>query len=108
MKILFDQGTPAPLRRALVGHDVSIAFELGWSTLSNGALLNAAEADGYSMLITTDQNLRYQQNLSNRRLAVVILSTTDWRRIQSHVHLVCDAVDAAAAGDVIAVTIPPR
>lgn len=60
MKILFDQGTPAPLRRHLAGHSIDIAYERRWSNLSNGDLLEAAERDGYQLLITTDQNLRYQ------------------------------------------------
>ena len=64
MKILFDQGTPVPLRRHLTGHAVDTAFERGGSGLENGALLDAAEGDGYQLLITTDQNLKHQQNLS--------------------------------------------
>ena len=58
MKILFDQGTPAPLRRHLAGHLVDTAFERGWSGLTNRDLLDRAEEDGYQLLITTDQNLR--------------------------------------------------
>ena len=61
MKILFDQGAPAPLRRYLVGHSVDTAYERGWSDLRNGDLLARAEMDGYELLITTDQNMRYQQ-----------------------------------------------
>lgn len=58
MKILFDQGTPVPLRRSLAAHEVHTAYELGWQTLENGELLNAAENDGYDLLISTDQNLK--------------------------------------------------
>ncbi len=72
MRILLDQGTPAPLRDALGGHSVETAYELGWSKLSNGELLAAAEAAAFGLLITTDQNLRYQQNLSGRRLAILV------------------------------------
>lgn len=107
MKALFDQGAPAPLRKALAGHDISTAFERGWSNLSNGDLLDAAEAAGFDVLLTTDQNLRYQQNFSNRRLAIVVLSTTDWRRIKVHAQLIQDALDAAAPGDYIELVIPP-
>ena len=71
MKILFDHGTPAPLRRALLGHAVSTAYEMGWTELDNGALLKATETD-FDALITTDQNLRYQQNLTGRRLAILV------------------------------------
>ena len=62
MKILFDQGKPAPLRRYLSGHSVDTAYERGWSDLRNSDLLDKAEMEGYELLITTDQNLRHQQN----------------------------------------------
>ena len=84
MNIHFDQGTPAPLCRALIGHKVVLAHEVGWSNLSNGDLLNAAEAD-YQLLITTDQNIKHQQNLSGRRLAILVLKTTSWPKIQKEV-----------------------
>lgn len=80
MKILFDQGTPVPLREHLTGHTVQTAFELGWSNLENGALLTVAE-DAFDLLITTDQQLRYQQNLAVRKLSVLVLMTTSWPRI---------------------------
>ena len=76
MKILFDQGTPVPLRQYLADHVVDTAFERGWSDLHNGELLDRAESEGYQLLITTDQNLPYQQNLAARRLAVLILMST--------------------------------
>jgi hypothetical protein len=100
MKILFDQGTPAPLRRILVTHAVSTAFEMGWDRLENGKLLAVAEMsfDGF---ITTDKNLRYQQNLANRRLALLVLPTTSWPEIQKHAGLVSSAVDALKPGDFI-------
>ncbi|NJN84017.1 MAG: hypothetical protein HC802_18230 [Caldilineaceae bacterium] len=76
MKVLFDQGTPVPLRRYLTEHDIGTTFEEGWSDLSNGDLLMVAEQAGYQLLVTTDQNLRYQQNLGARRIAVVVLMST--------------------------------
>jgi len=91
--VLFDQGTPVPLRRALIGHDVETAFERGWSRLANGELLSAAEAAGFAVLVTTDRNLRYQQHLPARRIAVVVLSTTSWPRIQRVSELVATAVE---------------
>jgi hypothetical protein len=69
MRILFDQGTPVPLREQLVGHTVATAYELGWAAPTNGALLDAAEDAAYDVLITTDQNLQYQQNSHSRKLA---------------------------------------
>ena len=97
MRILFDHGTPAPLREALAGHSVATAFEMGWSSLDNGDLLAAAELD-FDLLITTDQNLQYQQNLSGRRISILILSTTSWPRIQRQLPSVINAVGAARAG----------
>jgi hypothetical protein len=67
VRVLFDQGTPAPLRHALVGHSVETAFELGWGTLQNGTLIAAAESYGFDVPVTTDKNLKYQQNLAARR-----------------------------------------
>jgi hypothetical protein len=81
VRILFDQGTPQPLRRHLTGHTVDTVFEQGWSTLTNGVLLTTAEQAGYDLFITTDQNLRYQQNLTGRRIGIVVLRTTSWPRI---------------------------
>ncbi len=75
MKIVFDQGTPAPLRHALTDHSVSTAFELGWAALGNGELLKRASAD-FDVLITTDQNLRHQQDLRQFQVAVLVFPTT--------------------------------
>ena len=74
MRVLFDQGTPAPLRQLLPGHEVATAYERGWSTLKNGELLAAAETQGFQVLVTTDTNLKYQQNLASRTIAIVVLS----------------------------------
>ena len=71
MRILFDQGTPVPLRTALSRHFVQTAYERGWHALSNGELLQAAETAGFDLLVTTDQNLRHQQNLADRRIAIL-------------------------------------
>lgn len=70
MKVLFDQNTPRPLARFLAGHEVLRATELGWQQLSNGELIASAEEQGFDLLITADRNLRYQQNLTGRRLAI--------------------------------------
>jgi len=94
MKILFDQGTPAPLRRHLAGYSVDTAYERGWSNLSNGDLLEAAEREGYQLFLTTDQNLRYQQNLAGRQLAIIVLLSTSWPRIRQRVEDIKAAVDA--------------
>ena len=93
MRILFDQGTPVPLRRSLSGHDVATAYELGWSTVTNGDLIRLAEQEGYELLITTDTNLQYQQNLKDRNLAILVLTTTSWPRIRQ----VTDRIEATIA-----------
>lgn len=100
MKILFDQGMPVPLRRELARHYVSTAHEMGWSGLSNGDLLQAAE-DQFDLMITTDQNLQHQQNLTGRRLAILVLPTTSWPHIKQHVGEVVDAVAAVRSGELL-------
>jgi hypothetical protein len=100
MRILFDHGTPAPLRRALTTHTVSTAYEMGWAALDNGALLAAAERD-FDALVTTDRNLRYQQNLSGRQLAILILPTNSWPKIQGNRQQVIAAVNSLRPGDVV-------
>ncbi len=105
MKILFDQGTPAPLRRSLVGHAVDTAYELGWSNFENGELIDAAEQQGYELLITTDQAVRYQQNLAARKIAIIVLTSTDWRRIQTRVEAIKRAIDSIAASGYVEVPI---
>lgn len=106
MRVLFDQGTPAPLRHLLPGHGISTAYELGWSTLKNGALLAAAEAQGFEVLVTTDTQLKYQQNLAARSIAIVVLGTTSWPRIKAAAELVAVAVHDATRGAYVEVAIP--
>lgn len=106
MRVLFDQGTPVPLRPFLQHHEVSTAYELGWSTLTNGELIQRAERAGYEVLVTTDSNLRHHQNLANSRLAFVVLGTTSWPRIRRATRSILDAVDAAKPGSYIEIAIP--
>jgi hypothetical protein len=99
MRILFDQGTPVPLRQHLTSHVADTAFERGWSTLANGELLDMAEQEGYALLITTDQNLRYQQQLANRQLAIIVLLSTSWPRIRRRIEMIQAAVERIVAGE---------
>jgi hypothetical protein len=99
MRILFDQGTPVPLRVSLQGHSVATAYEMNWSTLENGDLLAEAERNGFELFITTDQNLRYQQRLQNRQLAIIVLPTTRWPQIALHVAEVLAAISNIRAGE---------
>lgn len=105
MRILFDQGTPAPLRRDLAGHDVSTAYEMGWAELRNGDLLAAAE-QRFDVMVTTDQSLRHQQNLAARKLAVLVLSTTSWPRIQKHAPAIVAALANIRPSQVVELAIP--
>jgi len=106
VRLLFDQGTPVPLRQSLTHHEVTTAYERGWSRLKNGELLDIVENGTFDVLISTDLNLKYQQNLKARRIAVVILSTPSWPRIERALSAVVRAVDTATPGSYVEVNIP--
>jgi hypothetical protein len=106
MLVLFDQSTPAPLRGHLKGHTVTEARDRGWDRLVNGDLLNAAEAAGFEVFVTADKNLRYQQNLSTRKLAIIVIGNAQWRVLRLYVKRVVAAVDAAVTGSYTEVDIP--
>lgn len=82
MRVLFDQGTPVPLRHFLSSHTVTTVYEKGWSRTRNGDLLRLADQQMFEVFLTTDQRLKYQQNLTNRQIAIVVLPTTSWPVIQ--------------------------
>ena len=92
MRILFDQGVPVPLRDHLRNHEVRTAYELGWSALRNGELLTRAAAQ-FDALVTTDRNLKSQQNLSQVKIAILVLPTTSWPQLQSMLGDIVAAVD---------------
>jgi hypothetical protein len=94
VRVLFDQGTPAPLRRLLIAHAAETAYERVWSELRNDELLAEAEQASYEVLVTTDLSLRYQPNLSERQIAIVVLSTTSWPRTRSAAGQVAASVDS--------------
>ncbi|MGO9263252.1 MAG: hypothetical protein ACLQU1_44275 [Bryobacteraceae bacterium] len=98
MRILFDHGTPSGIARSLAGHKVTEAIERGWDRISNGELLTTAEAAGFELLLTTDKNIRYQQNLKGRKIAIVVLGNSAWRMVRKHLDRVAAAVDAATPG----------
>ncbi len=108
MRILFDNGTPRQLRRRLFGHDVETAIERDWDTLANGDLLDRAEEAGFEVLITTDQGIRYQQNMMNRRVAVVVLMNTAWPSISRRTEEVRAALNGIQPGEVREVHLPMR
>ena len=105
MKILFDHGTPAPLRHHLREHSVDRSAEKGWELLENGELIRRAEEDGYEVIVTTDQSMRYQQNLADRRLAIVVLLATAWPRVQHRTAEIRTAIEEVRPGELREVPI---
>jgi len=98
MRILFDHGTPSGIARSLIGHEVTEAIERGWDRISNGELLAKAEGESFELLLTTDKNIRYQQNLAGRKIAIVVLRNSAWRVVRQHLEEIVKAVDAAVSG----------
>jgi hypothetical protein len=86
MRVLFDQATPVPLRPYLEGHAVSTAFQQGWDKLKNGELVEAAEQTGFDLFLPTDKNMRYQQKLADRTIAIVVLGQQQWPHLRPHIH----------------------
>ena len=95
MLVLFDQSTPVPIRPFLKGHTVETASQRGWDKLKNGELLKAAEDAGFDVLVAPDKNIRYQQNLTARTIALVVLGNPQWPILRLHVDSVVTAVNAA-------------
>jgi len=106
MRVLFDQATPVPLRQFLLGHTVRTAAQERWDRLRNGELLSAAEAAGFDVLITTDKNMQYQQNLTGRKIATILLRKQQGPDLKAHVELIVAAVNAVTAGTYTEVEIP--
>lgn len=106
MRILFDQGVPRGLTASLHGHQVTEARQLGWERVSNGDLLRLAEDAGFDVLLTTDKNVRYQQNLSGRKISLVVLGRSPWWLVRSHLAPIAAAVNSAVPGSYAEVDIP--
>jgi predicted nuclease of predicted toxin-antitoxin system len=105
LKILLDQNVPAILRRFLIGHTTIPSSEIGWAELTNGVLIAAAERDGFDVLVTGDKNIPRQQNLSGRRLAVVILGNQSWPVIKPHVDMIVARIGVVEAGGQVFIPI---
>ena len=106
MRVLFDNGTPRGVAAALTEHIVEEARSHGWDTLGNGALLDAAEAAGFEVFVTTDRNLRDQQNLAGRKIAIVVLDKARWKLIKRKLPEIAAAVASAKQGSFVLVEIP--
>jgi hypothetical protein len=106
MRILFDNGTPKPLARSLAHHEVVFSRRRGWHQLANGELIKVAEDAGFDALLTTDKNIRYQQNLKSRIIALVVLSNGQWPAVQPHAARIVAAIESCSPGSYIEVEIP--
>ena len=106
MRIVFDQAIPVPLRSFLEGHTVRTAAQEGWNRLRNGELLTAAEAAQFDVLLTTDKNVRYQQNLSGRKISIVVLGNSPWWLVRRHLEEIVAAVNISEPGSYSEVAIP--
>ena len=106
MKILFDHGTPRSIARGLAGHQVTRAAQMGWHELENGVLIQNAEEAGFDLFLSTDQNIRYQQNLKHRKIAIVVLTDQQLPNVRLHLEKISAAVNAAQPGSFAEVEIP--
>lgn len=106
MRILFDQGVPRGLAASLRSHEVTEARRLSWERISNGELLRLAEGAGFEIIITTDKNVRYQQNLLGRKISIVVLGNSPWWLVREHLDQIVAAVSAATPGSYAEVNIP--
>ena len=98
MRLLFDHGVPAPLRRFLIRHEVILTKELGWEGYVNGRLITAAEQAGFEAIVTCDKNVVYQQNLAERRIALAVLPTNIWPHLQPYVTQIVAFIDGIGRG----------
>lgn len=105
MKILLDECVPLPVRDLLDQHDCRTAQQMGWKNIENGALLDLAEAE-FDLFITADQGVRYQQNLTGRKIAILELSTNKLRLIQAAASQVKDTVDSLKSAEFRRIEIP--
>ena len=111
MRILFDKNVPVGVRRFLLKHKVRTFDETGWPIqLENGELLKSAEDAGFDLIVTSDQNIRYQQNLAGRKLAVLVLGSNIWPIVRNHREEIATKTDAAAPGsyEFIEMPLPPK
>jgi predicted nuclease of predicted toxin-antitoxin system len=111
LRILFDKNVPVGARTFLPGHEVHTVVEMGWpDQLENGELLEVAEQSGFDVLVTSDQNIRYQQNLAGRKLALVVLGSNIWPVVRKHGAAIAASANAATPGSYafIEMPLPPK
>ncbi|MBC7924504.1 MAG: DUF5615 family PIN-like protein [Bryobacteraceae bacterium] len=103
MRILLDENLPHRLRLLLSDHDARTTAYQGWAGLTNGALLKAADDAGFDVLITADQGIQYQQNITSYRLAIIVLSTNKKALIMANVDSILSSLAAAKKGLIVLV-----
>jgi hypothetical protein len=110
LRVLFDKNVPYPLKKHLPDYQVTTAEEEGWGQIGNGDLIDCAEEAGYQILLTCDQNIHYQQNLTHRKLSMIVLGSNIWPSVQSKLKEIRAALQNAAMGsfEFIEIAAPPR
>ena len=106
MRVLFDKNVPHGVRQFLDHHQVETVDERGWERISNGELMEAAEADGIEVVITADQNIVYQQNLNERKIALVVLGSNIWPVVRAYAAAIAAQVEAATPGSYAFIEMP--
>ena len=105
-RILLDEGVSAGVRAYLTGFSVEVVPQIGWAGKTNGELIAAAEEAGFDIMVTADQNIRYQQNLTNRRISLVVLTVNHWPTLRANIGRIVTAVETAGVGTYTTVTFP--
>jgi hypothetical protein len=106
VKVFFDECVPRPLKRLLPTHDIRTAQEMDWGQLKNGELLRRAEENGFQVFVTSDKNLSYQQNLSGRQIAILVLATNYWPALRNHVQIIESALSSCQPGHYLDLSFP--
>jgi hypothetical protein len=106
LRVFLDNSVPVGIRRYLEHHQVSTALNQRWEKLENGELLKVVESSGFDVMITADQNIAYQQNLKERKIALVVLGSNRWTLVRDHIDAIVDAVNAAGLNSYTFIEIP--
>ncbi len=106
MRILLDESVPVQIRKALHSHEVKTPLETGWRGMSNGELLDCAEAAEFDLLIIADKSFQYQQNLTGRRVAILQLWTNHRPTLEKHFGRIASAAESARHGEFVALDEP--
>jgi len=105
-RILLDENIPVGLKGLLTGFDARTADEMGWAGITNGRLLSAAEAAGFDVMLTADQNIAAQQRLAGRKIALLVINTNQWDTIRGNAPAVLRACGQAEPGTFRVVRLP--